>query len=384
MSGSSPSFVTPSELLLLRGALLEGSDAVDAAQQWLADHRVEAAQGFQCLESGSRRILPLLFHNVKQHLEPDVRAQLRQVSLEYWAQNQKLLHRLEKLLARLQSEGIPTLVLKGLALSRMHYGDMALRPTSDLDILVPESDARGVIRSLQRNGWTNNYFFSRAPELDYFYSHVHSITFTHPDYGDLDLHWHALYVATFPGADRHFWSGSVPLPLKNMTTRTLSATDQLLHACVHGYEANDLAPIRWIADAMIVLRTSQIDWARLVQVAKQLSITVPLGASLSFLRATFPTPIPMQIIRELASVRVKSSEKKYFERLASPHRRWQEIVADSWERHCRATRNVNPIRRLASLPRELQLHYNLPRLVDLGPFALSLVGKRFTRIAGQS
>ena len=273
-------FARPYELALLRAALAEGPDAAEAAQGWLAYHR--DGSGFGGLESGSRRLLPLVYKNVKAFIPPELRAELRRIQLQSWADNQKRFHLLEGLLAWFHSNGTRTLVLKGIALSVLHYRDIAVRPTSNFDILVPEEQVRDVIARLERDGWSTDVYFPDAPKIDYFYRHIHGISFKHPRYGDLDLHWHLLSNATFPGVDRPFWSDSVPLRVNTVTTLALNPTDQLLHACVHGFAANHVSPIRWIADAVTILRTSQINWARLVKLSRDLRVSVPMHATLCF------------------------------------------------------------------------------------------------------
>jgi hypothetical protein len=375
-------FATPSQLLLLRAALLEGPAAEEAAQEWFASVQEAAGPGFLRLEQGARRLLPLVYRNVKEAIPSELRDILRRVYLQYWADNQKLFRRLEERLAWFQAGGIPTMVLKGAALSVLHYRDKGIRPMSDFDILIPVDLARQVVGRLQRDGWSPVTYHPRVSQNAYFYRHIHGMSLTHREHGDLDLHWHVLHAATFRGADRAFWDHSVPLTLNTIVTRALNPTDQLLHGCVHGFAANHVVPIRWIADALTILRTSQVDWSRLVELARHLSVSIPLTATLSFLRDTFPTPIPGDVLGQLAAIRVDASERRYFSRLSKFDRSASEIFAENWERHRRASRDMPPLLRLASLPQQFQLHYNLPQLTDLGPFAFSLLGKRIARMVG--
>jgi hypothetical protein len=383
-TGATIEFATPSQLLLLQAALLEKKKAAEAALAWLTVHRAAAGPGFCSLESGSRRLLPLVYRNVKELLPVNTQSELRNVYVEYWSKNQQVFHRLEKLLNWFESCGVPTLVLKGVPLSILHYGDRAVRPMADFDILVPEERAREVILRLESEGWTSYYFAREAPRYRYFLRHVHAIPLTHAVHGDLDLHWHVSCEVTFRGADRAFWNDSVPLHLNTTTTRALNPTDQLIHTCVHGYAANVEAPIRWIADAFTVLRTNQIDWSRLMRLSKELRLTIPLRAGLAFLRDRFSAAVPGEVIGELASVRVGTSEQHYFERLCNLGRSWQEIFADNCERHRRANRDVPPILRLTTLPRQLQLHYNLLHFRDIRSFTRSLLSRRISRIVGPS
>ncbi len=193
-----------------------------------------------------------------------------------------------------------------------------------------------------------------------------------------------LAEATFRGADESFWADSVPLQVNTIQARALNPTDQLLHACLHGFRANELASIRWIADAVTILRTSQRDWTRLVNLARKWHVTAPLAASLSYLCPTFPTPIPGDVVGELKAVRVDLGERRYFEKLVHSNGDWREVLAYNRERHRRANRDRHPILAIPSLPRQLQLHYNLPRLKDLGIFAFSRLGKRLLKGLGHS
>ena len=375
-------FANPSELSLLRAALLEGQPAAEAATSWrsqLPDG--EAQPGFPGLELPSRRLLPLVYWNVKTSVPPQLRDELRLVHHEYWAENLRRFQRLQELLPWFEAIGVPTLVLKGMAISVLHYRNMALRPMSDIDILVPENRAPEVVGRLQHEGWTSVYYPPSASKARYLYRHRHALALAHPRYGALDLHWHALADATFRGADRCFWNDSVPLAVNTIQTRALNPTDQLMHACVHGFRASRVPAIRWIADAMIILRTSQMDWTRLVNLARELHVTLPLGASLSFLRTTFPTPIPGQVIEELQAVAVDRAERRYF---ATLHHAmdWRGLLVYSIERHRRANRHRNGILGILSLPRQLQLYYKLPHLKNLGSLAFSRLGQRIRQRSG--
>ncbi len=351
-------FANPSELSLLRAALLEGPAAAEAATSWRSQLRDgQAKPGFPGLESAYRRLLPLVYWNVKTCVSPQLRDELRLVHHEYWAENLRRFQRLQELLPWFEAIGVPTLVLKGMALSVLHYRNMALRPMSDIDILVPEDRAPEVVTRLQRDGWTSVYYPPSASKGRYLYRHRHAIPLTHPHYGDLDLHWHALCDATFRGADRCFWSDSVPLAVNTIQTRALNPTDQLIHACVHGFRASRLPPLRWIADAMIILRTSPMDWTRLVNLARELHVTLPLGASLSFLRTTFPAPIPNQVVEELQAVAVDRAERRYYVTLHHALN-WRRLLVYYIEHYRRANRHRNRIFGILSLPRQLQLYYS--------------------------
>jgi hypothetical protein len=371
-------FATDSQLLLLRAALGAGPTASNAAQRWLEANRHEVPNGFRSLEPASRRLLPMLYRNVKDGMRPEIRMELRAVHHEYWAENQKLLYKLEILLQGLEHAGIPTIILKGAALSVLHYQDMAARPMLDCDVLVPEDYGPRLVQQYLREGWTPDFIPANAPGSNYFYRYRHALDLVHPTRGKIDLHWHVLMEATYRGADRTFWEGSVPLRVRSVETRALNPTDQLLHACLHGYPFNPMPPIRWIADAVTIMRTSVVDWQRMVCVAGDLGVAVPCAEALGFLNAELDAGVPGETIAKLANHPASAAERRFFRRMADPGaRRWWQTLEDVWTANGRASRDRPFWSRVAALPRHLQWQQELSSLASLIPHTFVFLERRF-------
>ena len=365
-------------MLLLRGALLNGKVARDATAAWLDAHRADAFEGFRFLDSASRRLLPLVYRNVKENIPSDLGKELRAVHHQYWAENQQLFRKLEEMLIRFQRAGIPTLILKGAALAILHYRDMAVRPMSDFDILVPEEHAAQLVRQFVREGWVPDCIPASAPQTDYYFRFRHAVDLVHPQLGLVDLHWHVLLEATYRGADSQFWEGSVPVKVKSVLTRALNPADQLLHTCLHGYPYNPMPSIRWIADAVTILRTSTIDWDRMLRMAGDLRVTVPCMDALAFLNREFDAGVPEETISRMVARRVGGSETRYFQRMANPGgRRWWETMEDVLTATARANRDRPLWRLTASVPRQLQLQQELASLGSLIPHAFVFLRRRF-------
>jgi hypothetical protein len=372
-------FATDSQLLLLRAALLTGPKAGDAARCWIEANRHQSSDGFRTLEVASRRLLPLLHGNVKEGIPADIRKELRIVHHECWAENQKLFQKLELLLQEFERVGIPTMVLKGAALSVLHYRDMAVRPMSDFDILVPEDYGPLLVDQYVREGWTPDLIPRDAYRSAYYYRYRHSLDLVHPTRGKIDLHWHVLLDATHRGADRAFWDGSVPLRIRGFETRTPNATDQLLHVCLHGYMYNPMPPIRWIADAITIIRMNEMDWNRMLRVACDLDVALPCADALAFLNAELDAKVPVEVIAQLASQPARAAERRFFARMADPDsRRWWETMEDVWTSNGRANRDRSVWRRLGTLPRHLQWQQELSSLASMIPHIFVFLKRRFS------
>ncbi len=167
--------------LLLRAALLDGENAIDAWEEWRS--RVDADQ----LDLGSERLLPLVYRNlVNRNVKDPVIGKLKAVYRRTWRDNQLLFHRVSGLLRSFCDAGIETIVLKGAALALLHYKDSGLRPMNDFDVMVRVEQMAAAIDVMRKHGWKP---MPRSPEAvaDSYLSVVNSHGFTHASGVECDL-----------------------------------------------------------------------------------------------------------------------------------------------------------------------------------------------------
>jgi hypothetical protein len=369
--------------LLLRAALLSGPDAVAAWRQWCA--RADADR----LDEGSNRLIPLLSANLDRlGVRDDRSGRLRGYRRRTWYVNQVKMKALEVVLGAFARSGIATAILKGAAFGRMFYADPSLRPMSDLDILVPRDDALRAIAWLLGQGWTAAdrrvarrlaIFFRTGgaharrtdAEVEARVLQREEIAFARGTI-ELDLHWRVLHHRGWPGAEDAFWDGSIQTTVGAASTRMLNATDSLLHVCEHGSRWNHVPPIRWIADAVMILRTdgATIDWDRLVRRARELQVTFALAAMLGYLREEFDAPVPASCLAELRAIRTTWIERAEH-RLTNRPPGELPFVWRLWFEHVRASRGRSWCRTLASFPRHLEYAFDLRRMSELPSFVVA-------------
>jgi hypothetical protein len=87
-------------------------------------------------------------------------------------------------------------------------------------------------------------------------------------------------------------------PLAYGTVAVLSSTDQLFHVCAHGLQWDWSPPIRWIADALTVMR-EPIDWDRIGRLAAESSMRIRLASALRYPQFRFGAPVPRDILERL-------------------------------------------------------------------------------------
>jgi Uncharacterised nucleotidyltransferase len=142
------------------------------------------------------------------------------------------------------------------------------------------------------------------------YKYKHSMHLRHPSGNYLDLHWNLLPFCFGSAENEDFWDASRPSLFNARPVRTLDPADQLLHICVHGAAWNSLSHIRWIADAVIVIRaTPDLNWERLLRQAEKRKLTLMVRGALNYIDRHFDGLVPAAVLSEIARTKVTFFEK---------------------------------------------------------------------------
>lgn len=361
---------TPQQELLLKASLLGGEEAVKAWREW------RRVQDIEAVDYGSFRLLPLAYKNlIRLGIDDAELKRLKGIYRQSWVRNQLLFNEGVKLLKGFEQAGIKTVVLKGAALSLKYYQDAGTRPMADFDFMVPPDKARQATAYLIDEGWEPRTRLSSDIQL------YHGCNFAHKNGLEVDLHWHLLDESCFSGGDDPFWKEAAPLEIQNISTLTLDPADHLLHACVHGLRWNATPPIRWIADAYIIIETSgnNLDWDRILQHAKDYGLVSCLAAGLSYIRTLLNCEIPEFVIRGLKDMPVTRMDRVTFKartrnlNVVSPI----PAVWNHYTRHTRMTSEMGTLRRLLRFPGYLQVLWGLESIWHVPYYFIT---KGFVRI----
>lgn len=348
MSFSEPPGWEPSaaQQLLLQACLAPVDQASQAIRQW-AEQPLH-----QRRDSGSRRLMPLLLRRCREIELPATlsaeRASWKQEAMRTWQKNHRLLSCANRLAAGLESAGIPVLLIKGLPLALQAYGDLCVRPMADLDLAVPHRQARQAVEALTEAGWeplptplkgsgdplTGEGDEQRAEQLAWIsrqrrvedfsplYFHVrHSHGFRHRDGLEVDLHWSIFQGQCDPERDDPLWEAAqslaainrIPQAPASPLLRTPEPAEHLLLLLAHGTRWNRIPPIRWIVDAVMLLRsTPELDWQRFHSRAQDRNLTLVGAELLTFLRDRFAPEIPLAVIEQLRSTARSSREHRLY------------------------------------------------------------------------
>ena len=304
---------TAEQELLLKAALFTDESAITFWRQW-----IELKDPRQ-VELAERRLFPLVYHNLQTIGFNDQYTELlKETHRDSFRNTISLLQIASTAMSHLNAEGIRTILLKGIPLAVKYYPSPALRPMSDIDLMVQPDKVLQVSRILYSQGWkTQEKNLSLVTEV------VHSCQFLNSENEELDLHWRLMRDCWNADKNEIFWESADTLNWQNLKSESICATDQLFHVCCHGAKYNDVSPIRWIPDALMILNSAaEIDWTRILGLGKTYRLTLPLLHTLRYLKTAFDASIPSDVLQSLEETPTSRLERMSFRHFSEPPKQW--------------------------------------------------------------
>jgi hypothetical protein len=216
-------------------------------------------------------LAPLLYYRLKdlhavRSVPPAVMDRLKRNYQWHAARNMNLYAKLQEVGDAFAGEKIPLILLKGAVLADLIYGDVALRPMRDVDILVRKSDLDAADELLRRMGYTPNETY--RPE-EWFRNFHHNIPYLSRDRSlILELHHNIVpptAPVTIPAED--LWQDARVVDIMNEEALILSPEKFILHLCVHlAYDDRFYRSLRALSDiaATIAFYKETIDWTKFI------------------------------------------------------------------------------------------------------------------------
>ena len=201
----------------------------------------------------------------------------------------------------LDASGIPSVVLKGVALAQLAYGSLKLKHTRDIDLMIPPDRALAAMALLERDGYAlsfpSNHLSATQRQAVVRYSR--EVAFVHPDNGAfLELQWR---VADNPKLLNEVHAGS---PTQNvvvadgLSARTLARDDLFAYLCIHGaYHA--WSRLKWLADLNAFIAATDADVMHLHRHAQAKGAGFCSGQALLLCQRLLALPLPDSLASEL-------------------------------------------------------------------------------------
>ncbi len=181
--------------------------------------------------------------------------------------NMQLFQELCRVVRALEQANIAPVVLKGAHIAQVAYGNAALRPMNDLDVLVARADLERAEVIVQRLGYEPH---PEVPERAWaLANHYHFCYYLPTQDPMLELHWHiesprSPFRVNLPALIER----APKISLAGLRVRVLSPADLVLHLClqISYHHLFDFAALRTCFDLAYVIAAyaNELDW-KLVQ-----------------------------------------------------------------------------------------------------------------------
>jgi uronate dehydrogenase len=289
---------TKDRILLMRAAVQDDPGALESWKQWLEMVDIEK----KYLDAISYRLLPIVYQNLaSQHAEHPLMTRLKGVYRRAWYENQLSLQQVLPFITQLHAAGIPVMLLDDFcSILRLYDGQGVRRPYS-LDILIQPADMPGLLRSLEEsNIWPKVHYGKR------FLSVETPLEVWPPFNLPLTLAWRI-----FPAIKTHeqaaaVWQAESQASLGNCPVFTLDLETHFLRCCLRANRAGQEAAFFALIDVarMLGKQADQIDWERVVELARQHHQVLPAVGSIRETLSFTEMPKANELLQQLQKLPV--------------------------------------------------------------------------------
>jgi hypothetical protein len=279
-------------------------------------------------------------------LLPELQGVARTIS----AENLQHLVAIDAVMGLLDEAGIDGVVLKGTALLLSVYENMSLRPIADVDVFVRPDRHAEVLALFAATG-------ARPDQHDHLGNHaVGMVGGPIP----IDVHRAISQELVAPGLADNGWrvfsfvDSPKALPSGRHVT-ILESSDALLHTIVHGLGWNGPVTLRWVADALQLMRNGHVDMDRLCALADQFSIAPVVHDALRYvdeIAGGLVEPSTFEVLAQSRVSRLDSLRLRAFHE-APPREGEPPSLGFTVSRFLQRTKGDRPLRSLARVPQVL-------------------------------
>jgi hypothetical protein len=288
------SSLSPEENLLILAARLEPDGHSRANLKKILTEKID----WNRVKTLSHRmgVSPLLYRHLSGHdyhscVPEDVMSFLKKRYTQESIKNLRIYGQFNQIIDSFSKSEIPIIPLKGIFLAQKLYGDIALRPMSDIDILCREEDLPLVREKLIELGYTQDtaYRSTVHKELaDRSLGSCHLPVFKRPGSFGVEAHFRLFFkTEVMANGITDVWDRSIPVNLDDSQIFILSPEDQLLHLISHLYthlkKTDRDVPLYWFCDIHEWIRQNSdtIDWSLFFERAEALHIETEVGTVLN-------------------------------------------------------------------------------------------------------
>jgi hypothetical protein len=222
--------------------------------------------------------------------------------------NTLIFEELGKALKAVKKSGLEVIVLKGAALAEKVYGNIALRPMSDVDLLVKEEDMMHVNEQLKTLGYRPTD--AVVDEVDFSSTYLTTLDYRSPEDNSpsFHIHWHFVN-STIPNESyirnikiKDVWKDAENTEIAGVETLVMAPHHLLIHLSEHALRVtHSLSKLSLLCDIneAVNFYRKQLDWDRLIKESFKFNLNRMVYLSLYFSSKFLETQILEDVLSEL-------------------------------------------------------------------------------------
>ncbi len=281
------------------------------------------------------RVGPLLYRNLKDigqaaSVPSQAMDSLKQSYHLTFARNNRFEQETREVLTNLRETGLKVIIMRGLVLAEIIFGDTALRPFTDIDLLIRKEDLPQIKLKLADLGYT----LPSDALADGYYerNHLHLLLVKRPNGVAAEVHWaidhkYTLYDIDYP----HIFEDAQRGKIAGTEALLLSPEDRLLCLCAHLVKhcyynkfilnqpdflslvlaSGSLVQYCDIAET-VRHHSGEMDWDAIREKAEGWGMEGVVHTGLFSTARLFDPPVPEGFLENLSPARINYLERKVF------------------------------------------------------------------------
>jgi hypothetical protein len=263
------------------------------------------------------------------HIPSFVFKKLKKVYYLNATQNSLIFEELGKVLKIFSNAGLQVIVLKGAVLAEKIYGNLALRPMLDVDLLAKKEDLLRLDEQLKISGYKPTDI--SVEDIDFSSGYLTTIDYRSlsPNSPSFHVHWHFVN-STIPNESyiknikiEDIWQDAEKTKIADVETMVMAPHHLLIHLSEHALRVtHSLSKISFFCDIDEVVNSYQgrLDWDRLIKESLKFNLNRMVYLSLYFTAKFLETKIPENVLLKLRPEHLSLSEKIFMNSISNNKR----------------------------------------------------------------
>lgn len=283
-------------------------------------------------ENGIAAVVYSRLNEIKKdctHIPSFILKKLKKVYYLNATKNSLIYEELGKVLKIFSNAGLQVIVLKGAVLAEKIYGNLALRPMMDVDLLAKKEDLFSLDEQMKILGYRPSDI--SVEDLDFSSGYLTTLDYRSlsPNSPSFHVHWHFVN-STIPNESyiknikiEDIWRDAEKTKIADVETMVMAPHHLLIHLSEHALRVtHSLSKLSFFCDINEAVNFYQerLDWARLIKESLKFNLNRMVYISLYFTAKFLETKIPENVLLKLRPERLSLGEKIFMNSISNNKR----------------------------------------------------------------